>query len=1837
MNRKALLVVGILVWVLNVGVASAIPVKWWNNSWHYRVNVTVNTSSYNRTDWPIEHWINFTALNVTGTFDENSTRVLEYNLSTGELMYEIPSQFDQGSGYSPTSNAVGEVVWLLNGTRPENTRYSYYIYFDTIENGAKEAPTYNTQLTYTNSSDEFWVNNSLLEIRVDTNRSVNYTSGIYYASFRDGNLIFDIPSDQDTLEYIKYSDGAVTYYWYDFGNNYTLVVNGSIRKIVEQIGDEKIWGTTTSTGEYAMKKRYTFYENNPWIKIEHNLTKIGSSETRASSDSAPALDTVRGFGTVEFRSVPSEYYASAYNPTSNLGLGVIDLNESGTPGNKYEVGLGLKGIYIWFNGFSVDSVSATAVVSFNNKSTDTLAHASVEELKDRLYEDVITTRGPPDAWQVIVEAQTEYPVYNLNETVNITGIVTNDSHTLNASANATLDMGTPADPSDDIVLPLYYQGNGNYTANYTFGLANQTGVWNLTIRVYDKYGYLLNLSSTTFNLTDRYSVSVSIIQPSSKVVLIDGLVKANVSVQNYINTTWIANANVTCNYTNGTDPKVVENITDNDDGTYAVNFTAPSIVYNPWILACNASKYNNTGYGEDYFRTIIATNTTLKINLTNDTVRVYNVTQRDNQSFLMMTNVSNIRNGTAYSPNITLSLPSTFKANVTFPFLLNNLEKDQFRVSYFNITVLAGTPAGNYTINATVNWANYDAPPNSTTDLPSVIEIVRQPILEVLETQLDGTVVEGSEGLIGNFTANSTGNYRIENVTASCISGSGEVCDNFTVSFYPNFTAYVNAGNWTNISVNVSVPEGYPPGEYNGTINVSSVNGGWDNLTLNITVPTSRNWNMKILESCSKTVLVNATGNICEVEINNTGNVNISFNISINPASGNFTLANKTNFTVNKTSAYRFQINYNTSNAAVDNTYTANYTVNATDADAIPDYQWIPANITVVLGPSVQIVYLSQYVEQKRSAMIIVNVTDRASNLITNVTATITRPDNTSELLELSNITANILGGSSSWAVNVTNTSLRGNYTVTVYANDNATGWGTNESKFAVYAKLELTIYTLADTYEQGDTGSFKIYIGDANDQPVGDADVNLQLIDPYNWLILNFSATTSADGKARPDPTFQLDSKATLGDYNWVANVTYYDDKADKWVNASASNSFKVVKEITGLPLYLDVDAGDVHQPGETVTIYAVVKDGYGILLPGANVSINVTAPNGSIIQENINATLDVGLIYKANFTLDTNASTGAYLVTAKATYGLDEANDIDIFVVSVDLFAEVMIPSVVYLDKIMTVSVITINPATGDGIDSDAINVKIYRTEGYSPDLWRDLSKSDFNITQVGFYTYSEKVDSSSVLTGSYLTVLEAKEGSAGSWDMEAFRILKTGPYDVIIEWIKDPVAQEEYLTFTINMTNMGEFVEEDVIISYTIIGEEKYNSSFSRAVKETGVPDVFNKTTDKAIDLAPGIYTLHVSVIYDPNAPPATASATFEVKAKAAAPPGGPGGAPGAPAAPPAQLNITDFYPSQISVEKGGTGYLTVTVENTGGVLLHNVSAELIGIPATWFQLVKGSADTLAKGKTLLQVIEIDVPKNITPQEFNITFISTSIEASDEKSLTLKVFESIEDLLEWEIDKVKENLVEVEDKTFIALQEGKNVTKALTILRDATSEIRRAEDLIRDKRYYDALAALESARTYLRDARSLIDKAMVEVTVITPPTTLPPTTLPPTLPPTPTIIVPPLIPREVFFGIIAALFILALMVGYFALRWSHRLETLIGTKEVLSRERKRGARAMPEKRVRLSREDELRRKREQIKKLLETIKMQHDKGIISDKPYEELTKKNEERLSQIDAKLP
>ncbi|MBI5225504.1 DUF87 domain-containing protein [Candidatus Micrarchaeota archaeon] len=143
-----------------------------------------------------------------------------------------------------------------------------------------------------------------------------------------------------------------------------------------------------------------------------------------------------------------------------------------------------------------------------------------------------------------------------------------------------------------------------------------------------------------------------------------------------------------------------------------------------------------------------------------------------------------------------------------------------------------------------------------------------------------------------SFLINSTGNSKLVNLTISLIEGS---LPTSWVSFSPSFVSNITEGLNYSISMNVSVPFGQPPGNYSGQINISGYNS---NKTIGITieVPTNRSWYYLPYGNQFTQFGISEAGPLGTVTINNTGNVNLTFDLAYADYDGRASCLSPTNF-----------------------------------------------------------------------------------------------------------------------------------------------------------------------------------------------------------------------------------------------------------------------------------------------------------------------------------------------------------------------------------------------------------------------------------------------------------------------------------------------------------------------------------------------------------------------------------------------------------------------------------------------------------------------------------------------------------------------------------------------------------------------------------------------------------------------------------------------------------------------------------------------------------------------------------------------------------------------------
>lgn len=1197
---------------------------WFNTTWNYRIRLDINSTGCDREDWPVEYRVNFTD-KMPGTFNINSTRVFEYSESG---LREVAFQFDSDEGFNASGNAAGTIVFLMNGTTQENETRIYYIYYDSIENGQKQAVNYSSNITYS-GGEKINVNTTLFNFFIDTNRKEN-TSGLYRVSETVyENTMLNAAEGNRTAEYLEYSNGTANLSFNLIGN-YSFSPNPVIRLTVTQIGDEILFGNPgQKTNESRVVKKYYIYDIgtinetgvSTFIKIEQQLINTANHTIQRNSAlaGAPAFDVQRTLNANDYTSNTTDPYSWA-KATRDGGigtLGIISVNESGTSNFSAvtESGVGRIGINLSTTDIQENSsISQTSVVFFGPSSG--FANDQFILIRKGFSNPLNITEYEPERRYVEIIPFIEPAIYNRNETVLIrVNLSSGDPYNLTRSVNATLNMGT-ADESDDQTLQLYDDGNitngdqaaGDeiFTKSFDIPITANITEWAANFTVYGEDG-LLNYTIGKFNVTNLLNVTVNVLNPTG---MTNRLILAELYVMNYRSDSWIAGAYINCSY-NGIE---VANKTDHNNGTYSVNFTAPS---SPGIftLVCNATKNGNFGNGTDTFIAESA-KISVALNVTPENVTLSNIELYANESFALNINASDIGYGIAYFSNFSAELPSGWSSQPNF-YNCNNISINSSCATTFNVTAPNGTIPGNYTVNITVTWTNPDSTVYNNITAVNITVVPRLKI-SVTENKLSGEAGDGIESFIGNFTVFSIGNYALVNITFNCSGGT--VCQYFNASFYPANITTLAMGSNSSVAVNVSVPIFYAPGTYNGTVNVSS-NGVSDTFIIEVNV--SANTSIAMVMSASNYTAYNLT-------LYDNGTLFIYTNATVSGKGSaryvNITLELPSSwyseplvgYCPNMTHGGNCTVYFNITipNATLAENYYANATVRWINPDNSTSLNRELFNITVAPNPKINISVGELYANASMGNTTNVGnftVFSLGNYALQNITFTcaggsVCQDFNTS--FYPANITTLAMGSNSSVDVNVSVPSgyLAGNYNWTV----NVTSNGGIRQLVLFITVLPSMLWnmtpTSCDRSEYPDEGT----VCEVVVRNLGNAAINFTITpESGNYTRVNVTNFTVAAGL---NYTFSVTYNITGADqkiYNFTYLVQAIQEAVPQEINLS-------IKLIPYLPPLIDIRVlPNITVQNGVVEIFANLTDRSSAGISW--VKINITVPNGTANQFNM------------------------------------------------------------------------------------------------------------------------------------------------------------------------------------------------------------------------------------------------------------------------------------------------------------------------------------------------------------------------------------------------------------------------------------------------------------------------------------------------------------------------------------------------------------------------------------------------------------------------------------------
>ncbi|MFH0971372.1 MAG: NEW3 domain-containing protein [Candidatus Micrarchaeota archaeon] len=926
--------------------------EWYNSTWHFRQRFEFNASGYPRINWPVEFQLNFTYLlqqanSQNLSFDINSLRLFEYN-SSGQRVYEVPYQFEPADAYNLSSNAVGELIFIINGTTQTYQKRTYYAYFDSVANGTKPPANYASSLSYSQEGKEFNVNNTFFQWYADIARGEN-ASGIY-AVIGNSNELFNAPSNELPYEYSQYTNGTSV-----FGFNFTSITNksGPIRIAVTLTGNETYWNDPyAQTGEARLIKKYSFYNLGNFIKIEQTYisTAAGSINRSSTASGAVAFEAERlwGIGYTPLENTTDPYsWSHASDAFNSFGVGIINIVENNTANfvSQRDAASGRIGITLLETDISAGSnISETAIMKFNDTAGDL---NSLRNMSLGMYDSFAANISDAEEWKVNFTIRANYSIYNRNETVLILLNLTSDIYNFTTMANATLNNGT-ANPSDDFIIQLYddgahYDGAAGdklYANNYTLPIGAELGEWNVSALIFANDTLPLASNYSLFNVTDEYNSTLTIWNPFG---LVDRFVNATFILRNFRQDRHISNAVLACNYSLNTS-------TDYGNGTYFINFLAPPLPGN-YSIQCNASKGGNFISNFANFASEAAkTNATV---LHSPGAQIAsNVTSTQNFNFSLTINATNYGEGSANLANITLQLPAYWGSSAPY-YSCANVSVGSTCSATFDITVANLTASGNYSLNSTFNWQNPDGTLDSNSSL-TLVTVLSNPIIDVIESSFYSIVGLGHMKQIGNFTIRSIGNDPLQNLTFNVAGFS-----NLNFTFIPATIASVPANSQTSVQLNVTIPLNQSSGEYLGTIIIATSNAGNDSIELNLSISGA---NVSVIATPNNFTANNITQTLnqtfsLQVNITNQGNATAYFaNITLQLPTGlqsDSSISMCGNLSVGAGCNATFLI------TVLNATAPGNYLINASSAwndleDGIKTNS-TPVNVTVLSNPIMQV------------------------------------------------------------------------------------------------------------------------------------------------------------------------------------------------------------------------------------------------------------------------------------------------------------------------------------------------------------------------------------------------------------------------------------------------------------------------------------------------------------------------------------------------------------------------------------------------------------------------------------------------------------------------------------------------------------------------------------------------------------------------------------------------------------------------------------------------------------------------------------------------------------------
>ncbi|MFH0929001.1 MAG: DUF87 domain-containing protein, partial [Candidatus Aenigmatarchaeota archaeon] len=874
---------------------------------------------------------NLNQTNITATVSDN------YNIVSVKAMISMPN----GTNINQTMNNITipnasfgnyTAVYSVSYMPPIGGNYSVTIY------AKDDVPESNVNTTYAgNFSVWGFINGSVSQCVNNTNddnlTDCDYQITAPYIS-QTNNFTFEVRSNFTNLgpsgsygvnlSHVESPSGSLIY----SSQNKTcgiMLVNETCE-----------WNFNVTVPAGTPPGLITTYVNATWKNPDNTIASI-QNYTEINVDSNPILDiietelvkntphdkntyvgnvTVASFGNDEVQNIILSWYGlSGVQNHYNLALYCPLCSVSIVPSEETLLSAG-------FNFTSDINITVPAGQAPGNYIANLIASSSnagndTALLNITIPENKTWTRTPSSFGTVIAPKNTSAVIGNI--TVRNIGNIKIPFEVTKSGDNGYVRIEGVSWYSFD----LEKQVQRNLSISYYVPDFVPDGLYNVTLLIRNVTAYPASQNVTfTLNVTD--------IPPMIADVLIDPVAFE----QGYENVT--IEANITDNYAvsqawvnitppNGTSFTILMNNPYND--SYNTTYVYPIAGVHQVMICANDTQTLMACTSPINITSSDTTQITIVPNVT--IINATNITQNWGQSFAINFSTINVGGSRAFNISSNITYPNNTSA-VPYHFVFGTLFRGEASYNETIISVFNATEPGLYYVNLTTNWTNLNNTNNSSVYMLP-INVTYNPYIDVLEDEVSEVVRAGTPKTI-NITLLSIGNDNATNITLSC--SSGVVCQNFTLDFSPQNISSMPIGNSTPVNLTFTVPPNYPNGNYNGTINISwssnySEPAFYRELPVSILIPANVSWIHDPMQIV-KRVKDGTQGLFGQIEVINTGNANMTLNVTINGTIASYITLDNYNITSDYGNSTFIYINYSSPNITYDANYTGFITTNIT-------------------------------------------------------------------------------------------------------------------------------------------------------------------------------------------------------------------------------------------------------------------------------------------------------------------------------------------------------------------------------------------------------------------------------------------------------------------------------------------------------------------------------------------------------------------------------------------------------------------------------------------------------------------------------------------------------------------------------------------------------------------------------------------------------------------------------------------------------------------------------------------------------------------------------------------